>query len=581
MSIEDAKLRRREFLTGLGAAAVAASPAATAASDAPATGTWDREVDVVCVGGGAAGCTAAVTAAERGASVVLVEKGPILGGTTRKSGGVAWIPNNWVLREAGQKDEKQDCLRYLCRFAYPYRYDPTSATLGLGEPDYKPLEAFYDNGSVMIDHLKSIGAAQFAQFRVGANQIAPPDYADHLPEDKLSHGRSLVPLGPDGKPAVGTIGDGGNLIRQLEAWLKKNNVPILTQHRATKLIKDGDRGVGLEAKTGDRTVRIKARKGVIFATGGYSHNVEYAQLYQKFLYGACALGGSTGDFIGIGGEAGARIGNMQSAWRTEVVLEEALQNRLVGQGAFFLPGDSMLLVNKYGKRAVNEKRCYNDRTKVHYTYDPVHEDYPNQLLFMVFDDRTMDAFGGMFPIPEFGQKSPFVVQGSTFAELATALGERLRSVAPRTGGVALSADFGDQLRSTVERYNGFAKSGKDPDFSRGAQAYDREWQDFFSVVRKGSQYPTNDMPNKTMYPLRDQGPYFAIILGPGSLDTNGGPLINEKAQVIGASGTPIAGLWGAGNCIASPSREAYYGAGGTIGLAMTFAYIAARDATAA
>jgi hypothetical protein len=431
----------------------------------------------------------------------------------------------------------------------------------------------------MIDYMAKIDAAHFLSFTVGADKTLPADYADHLPENKVPKGRSLTPVNDKGEAALGLVGDGVYLVRQLEGWLKKKGVPLLAQHRASKLIKAGDRIVGVEADHGGKTVRLRAKQGVVFATGGYAQNTESCATYQKFLYGACALPGSQGDFIRIGGEAGAKLGNLQSAWRAEVVLEEALQNRLMPQCAFFIPGDSMLLVNKYGRRVVDEKRNYNDRTKVHYTYDPVHEDYPNQLLFMVFDERTMDAFGGAYPIPAYGAPAPFVAKGDTLADLSAKLTERLAAFADKTGRVALAADFAEQLTATVERYNGYAKAGKDLEFSRGGQSYDRDWQAFFSKVREGSKYPANDMPNGTMYPFADKGPYYCVILGAGALDTNGGPEINHRAEVVDAAGKPIPGLYAAGNCVASPTREAYYGAGGTIGPAMTFGYIAALAAT--
>lgn len=574
-------LQRRRFLasagavTGLTAASALAGAKAATSAEAP----WDQEVDVVVVGGGAAGCTAAVVATERGAKVLLLERAPILGGTTRKSGGVAWIPNNPVMRERGIADPRHECLQYLCRFSFPHRYSPNSPTLGLDEVSYRTLEAFYDNGGKMVEHLANIGAARFANFGFGSQNISPPDYADHLPENKAPHGRSLVPADAEGKPTSGAIGNGANVIQPLERWLKSKSVPILTQHRATRLIRQNDRIVGLEAQQGTRTLRVKARQGVIFATGGYSHNEELIGTYQKFLYGACALSGSGGDFVNIATEVGARLGNMQSAWRTQVVLEEALQNRLLGQGAFFLPGDSMLVVNKYGQRVVNEKRNYNDRTKVHFTYDPVSEDYPNQVLLMVFDERTRDAYGGAYPIPEPSQPAPYLVSGATIAELTQNVAGRLQRVAHHTGGAALSEDFQRKLEATIARFNGFAKAGKDEDFRRGAQAYDREWQGFFSAMRQGSSHGANTMPNRTLHPLRESGPYYAVILSAGALDTNGGPMIDQHARVLGADLKPIVGLYGAGNCIASPSREAYYGAGGTIGLAMTFGYLAAMHAT--
>jgi hypothetical protein len=134
------------------------------------------------------------------------------------------------------------------------------------------------------------------------------------------------------------------------------------------------------------------------------------------------------------------------------------------------------------------------------------------------------------------------------------------------------------LKATIGRFNGFARSGDDQDFHRGDAAYDSEWHLVFSPMRTDTEWAPNNGPSVTMHPLRDEGPYYAIILAAGALDTNGGPVIDASARVLNTEDKPIAGLYGAGNCIASPSREAYWGAGHTLGLSLTFGYIAANAA---
>jgi hypothetical protein len=227
---------------------------------------------------------------------------------------------------------------------------------------------------------------------------------------------------------------------------------------------------------------------------------------------------------------------------------------------------------------VNEARDYNDRTRVHFTYNPTQEEFPNHFLFMVFDQRTLDLFGGDYPLPAKGTPSPYLISGDTLAALSANIGARLTQIAAKAGNLALAPDFSEALAKTVDQFNLYAKSGKDPDFQRGDQAYDREWFYLFSAPTDFANWQKDHLPNHTMYPLSKTGPYHAIILASGALDTNGGPVINAKAQVVGYDGTPIAGLYGAGNCIASPTRDGYYGGGGTIGPALTFGYIAATNA---
>ena len=566
---------RREALLGAGMAIGAAATlglgrvAVAGSEEAP---HWDMDADVVCVGSGAAACSAAVTAVALGAKVIVVEKMPMPGGTTGKSGGVAWIPNNKFQVEQGIEDNRDDCLRYMARYAYPELYAVGSKTLGLPDGVYRMLEAFFDNGAQMIEWLEKVDAVKFRQFRMWDVDILPPDYGDHLAENKTNRSRAL-------EPAVGASATGGgSLAYQLEQWLTRREVPFLLEHRAVGLIRDGERVVGLEVQHDGKPLRIRARQGVIFGTGGFAHNVELVGLHQPGLYGSCAATGSTGDFIAIAQAVGAKMGPLGTAWRTPVVLEQALENRAVAHGVFFAPGDSMIHVNKYGKRVMNEKRNYNDRTRVHFVFDPVNAEYPNRFMMMVFDDRSLNRYAGALPMPEDKREAKWLIEGKNAEELTANIKQRLAGLAGKIGNYALAEDFAQNLDASIERFNQFAESGRDEDFDRGLHEYDRVWGKLFSPVSKQTRYPDNDKPNQTMYPIDRSSPLYAVILAPGALDTNGGPSINSNGQVLSARGEPIPGLYGAGNCIASPSGPAYLGAGGTIGLALTFGYLAAQHA---
>ncbi|MCO6056872.1 FAD-dependent oxidoreductase [Pseudomonas sp. MOB-449] len=574
----DSLLSRRKVLIGAGLAAGAGATLGLAggalAQSASAQPHWDMETDIVCVGSGAAACSAAVTATALGAKVILIEKLPMPGGTTGKSGGVTWIPNNPRMVALGIQDKREDALRYMARYAYPELYSADSASLGLPPEVHSMLEAFYDNGSKMVEWMEKIEAVKFRQFKMWAVDTAPPDYGDHLPENKVNNARALEPA-----VGAGSAEGGSSLALQLEQWLTRQKVPFLLEHRATGLIKDGERVIGVEVAHQGKTLRIHARKGVIFGSGGFAHNAELVRMHQPGVYGACAATGSTGDFIPIAQAVGAKMGPLGTAWRTPVVLEQALENRAVPHGVFFVPGDSTINVNKYGLRAFNEKRNYNDRTRAQFTFDPVNAEYPNRFMLMVFDDRTLDRYAGALPLPLDKRESKWLIEGKDVEALTGNIKQRIASLNGKVGNFALSDDFAKNLDATIERFNGFAETGRDLDFDRGLYEYDRIWNKLFSPVSKNARYPDNDKPNPTMYPISRKGPLYAVILAPGALDTNAGPAINPNAQVLAANGQPIPGLYGAGNCIASPSGPAYLGAGGTIGLALTFGYLAARHAT--
>ena len=566
-------LTRRQLLAG--AAAASLGTIALSASKAKETGKWDHEADILVVGSGVGASTAAVTAHENGDTVLVVEKAPILGGTSAKSAGVLWIPNNFTLRAKGIADEKEDCLRYMARFSYPERFDAGSANLGVSQSEYELLEASYDNASDAIDFLREKKALNIAEWRMFALDRSATDYLDHVPENKVPTGRALGPVKDDG-----TIGGGVDMMAQLGDALRERDIPILLGHRAMRLVKnDEGRVVGLEAESAGEVVSLRARKAVIFATGGYVHNPDFVANYQRTrLWGSCAMPFATGDFINIAGAGGARLGNMGGAWRTQILLEEALESSKLAAGVFFPPGDSMLQVNRHGVRVVNEHRNYNDRTEAHGIYDASQAEFPNQLLFMVYDQRTAEAFGGAYPLPSEPTGASYVLSGDTLEALAERIGQRLSEISSRTGGFSLSPSFVDNLQATVNSFNEYARSGNDKDFHRGDAAYDTEWHMVFSPMRADTEWPANDAPNLTMHPLKGEGPYYAMILAAGALDTCGGPVIDASARVLNTEDQPIAGLYGAGNCIASPSRDAYWGAGHTLGLSLTFGYIAANSA---
>jgi len=534
---------------------------------------WNYEADVIVVGSGAAAYSAAITSRSKGAEVIMVEKAVLYGGTTLRSGGGFWIPNNRFQKEKGIVDKKEDATRYMARYSFPHLYDPNDPHLGLPENEYSLISMYYDTASQAVKHLEDIGALKTIQ---EINWTGKPqvDYMEILPENKGIRGRLLYSLGADGKLAYG-----GELIRQLKSWADSHNIKLILNHRVNRIIRNRKGEVhGVEAIHKNENVRFRARKAAIFGSGGFTHNPELMLRFQRGPhFGGCAAPSNTGDFVYLAEANGAQLGNMASAFRAEIVLEEALRDPDGVHNVFYVMGDSILEVNRYGLRFGDEKRNYNDRTMTHFVWDPLRAEWRNMLIFMVYDQRTATLWQGFPPLPVQDMPAPYVISGNTLDQLSLNIDARLASLAAKTGGFRLDASFAENLKQTVARFNGFARTGVDLDFHRGEFDYDREWTTFPPTI-PGAKWPPEDTKNYTMYPLSETGPYFAMILGAGTLDTNGGPVINDKAQVLHAENKPIAGLYGAGDCIASPTANAYWGGGSTIGPAITFGHIAGLNA---
>ncbi len=514
----------------------------------------------------------------------MLEAAEAPGGTTRRSGGAFWIPNNSLMRAQGLTDPRASALKLMARLAYPTLYDPELPYLGLPRLQYELIAAFYDNASPAIDRLKQLGAIDpiiLPSYGYSPNPLTDPDYHAELPENQAPYGRVLTPRTPPGSfewPGV-YLADG------MIAHVRKKGVPIHLAHRVKDVITNlfGEI-IGVEAEhDGDRRVFF-ARRAVVFATGGFAHDPSKALSFLRGpIFGSCSVPTSRGGFVEISSHLGARLGNLSNGYYYQAAIEDAAAHGgevVRGDAHVFFPyGDSTLVVNKYGVRVANEKAPYNERTQTHFHWE--NKEYPHLVQFMIWDqavaqEPTFWPWRGVVPLP--GQPSTLVIEAPTLHKLAQRISERLEqmrglrflsaSVGP---DVKLAPNFVSTLQSTIQRFNSFATTGVDLDFHRGETPLEQAWQ--------GPSRSTTG--NRTMYPMSLSGPYYAAILGAATLDTCGGPTIGPDARVLRNNGAPIPGLYGAGNCIASPTGQAYWGAGGTLGPAMTFGFIAGRNAARA
>lgn len=570
------RLSRRDFLKTSGAGLAAGASAATigtfgaltlSSEDAQAT-TFDAEYDIVVAGGGAGGLSSALFSRWHGNEVLILEKAATLGGTAFKAAFWYWVPNNAPMRAAGMQDPKPDFLRYVARLTQPQYYDANLPRFGLSEWEYAMCEAIYDSASPAAELLAEKRALPY-------RHVAPvPDYFAELPEDKAKTGRVLFP-----KDGSATMSDGGQVaVRTMSAAAKRDGVAIKTGHRVQRVILNAKRQlIGVEAQVeGGEIFRVRARKAVIFASGGFTHDPELRRNFLSVpLYGGCAALSNEGDFIRVSSTLGVQLRNMNHAWMCPISLEKAVARDGSMSGMFSVAGDSMIFVDKHGKRVVDEKLNYHELAKKFFEWDGQKVEYPYLVLMSIWDQRSQDhsaspEYGRLIVPP--GTDDRHVIKGNTLEELAAGIAARLKKYHGVIGGMTLSDDFVENLKASIARFNEFAKTGKDLDFHRG----DRVVEQLFN----GNVKEEPNRKNPTMWPISEGGPYYAALVTGGTLDTNGGPKTNPDAQVLDVQDKPIPGLYGVGNCVASAAGGAYWAGGATLGPILAFAYRAANAANA-
>ncbi|MFD9887725.1 3-oxosteroid 1-dehydrogenase [Amycolatopsis sp. NPDC059027] len=543
----------------------------------------ENQFDVVVVGSGAAGMTAALAAAHLGLDVVVVEKASRYGGSTARSGGGVWIPGNHALRAAGIDEPPEHAREYL------------SSIVGDVVPAER-REAYLARGPEVLQFVCEHSPLRFRWVR---------DYSDYHPEAPggRSGGRSVEPAALDGRvlgpelanleapysaPPLGvplTQADyrwlsliarhprgilrlfglgmrwlagrvrgqrqlvmGQALAAGLRAGLQRANVGVWLDTPLLDLRTEGDKVTGVLVRRDGVETLLHARRGVILACGGFEHNEEMRTKYQRAPIGTDWTVGAkanTGDGITAGLKLGAALDLMDDAWWGPSM-------PLTGGPWFALAERSRpgcLMVNARGERFVNESAPYVEA--VHAMYGE--GDGPGEHIptWLVFDQRYRDRYmftglGPRQPLPGRWFKAGIAAKAPTLAELA----ERIDVPA-------------EALTSTVSRFNGFARRGVDEDFHRGRSAYDHYYGD-----------PRN-RPNPSLGPL-DRAPYYAVKIVPGDLGTKGGLLTDEHARVLREDGSVIAGLYAAGNTSAAVMGRTYAGPGATIGPAMVFGYLAAE-----
>ncbi|MFT4027347.1 MAG: FAD-dependent oxidoreductase [Novosphingobium sp.] len=541
---------------------------------------WDLEADVVALGSGIGGLSAAITAQENGASAVVIERSDQVGGVTALSMGEVWVAGNHHAAALGIEDSAESGFRYLQRLAMGYGSD--LATLNKVVHARQALEYFEARIGLRMEVIRDC-----------------PDYYYMATNDALAEGRMLEcvpfpgatlgewqaktrlsPQMPYGLThhdmfAAGGVANmmkwdfalmGDRLTRDerclgpgLAAYFVKGaldrGIPLMTGSSAEELIADGERVVGVRVVSDGRDVFVKANRGVVVAVSSYEQNQDYNRTLSRQLeQGSMLFSGINGAHFRLAGPLGARIASVPDITSLGMLVpgEEDEEGRPLWRSALPVIGQPhTIVVNRAGKRFGNEA-FYRS---FYYTIDQIDggtQAHPNFPCWVVIDSQVLEKYPFASLTPGMDWPEGFGAKANTLAELARQIG-----VDPAG------------LESTVASFNAHAERGEDPDFGRGTHPW--------SAWMCGDPF---HKPNPNLGPLV-KAPFHAVELKRmgGTAIPSTGLLTDHHSRVLGWDDQPIPGLYAAGNSTARMETGAVMQSGISNARGMTGGWLAARHAT--
>lgn len=554
--------------------------------------------DVIVIGSGAAGMTAALRAKDLGLDVLIVEKAHKYGGTSATSGGVAWIPNHGL---GGSTDTREETLKYI-----------DSVVEGPLQRDR--LEAYVDTGSAMLRYLGAQGLhfmpmpwpdyfSENPGARADRSLVMPmydgralgeefPTMREQYPRFKLFNRYAMnleetftiAARAPGWIKALGRVvgrywadvgtrritkrdrwfTSGAALIGPLRARLAVKNVEIRLSTKLEKLLHADDRVTGVRVSRFGTAYDIAARHGVIICAGGFEWSQELRNRFYPVptstWWSSTPQGANAGEALVAAEAIGAATEHTGAGWWAPTMImpsQSASNFEETHQAVFDVGRPYSVCVNRNGDRFVNESCSYDLFGKG--MVDDQLATGANTPCWLVFDATFRAKFtaGGFLPSAIMSDKSipvdwwdHYIFKADTVAALAKKI-----QLDPA------------KLQDVVRRMNDYAAKGEDPEFGRGSSGYDRGFGD-----------PTVK-PNPCLGPIK-VAPFYAVPINLGDLGTKGGLKADAKARVLDGNDKPIHGLYAAGNATGSPFGLCYPGAGATIGPAMVFGYIAATEIAA-